>query len=72
VVTSLAVVVAAGVSVVAIPGASSAGGGSAPSSVTADDSGLEGALVVLATTPTQARALAQAQVSARLSAVVVG
>jgi Flp pilus assembly protein CpaB len=35
------------------------------------DSFDEGALVVLATTPVQARALAQAQVSARLSAVVV-
>ena len=65
-----ATVVAAGVAVVAIPLVSAATGG-----LTADpgaDVGSEGALVVLATTPLQARQLAQAQVSARLSAVVVG
>jgi Flp pilus assembly protein CpaB len=65
-----AAVVAAGVAVVAIPVASAATG-----SLNTDpgaDVGGEGALVVLATTPLQARQLAQAQVSARLSAVVVG
>jgi Flp pilus assembly protein CpaB len=65
-----AAVVAAGVAVVAIPVASAGTG-----SLSADpgpDAGGEGALVVLATTPLQARQLAQAQVSARLSAVVVG
>ncbi|MDQ1540364.1 MAG: pilus assembly protein CpaB, partial [Actinomycetota bacterium] len=64
-----AAVVAASVAVVAIPVASAVG------SLNADpgaDVGGEGALVVLATTPLQARQLAQAQVSARLSAVVVG
>jgi pilus assembly protein CpaB len=61
-----AVVVAADVMVVAIPSAASAG----PAAV--NDVGVEGALVVLATTAAQARALAQAEVSARLSAVVVG
>jgi pilus assembly protein CpaB len=62
-----ATVVAADVSVVAIPVAAvpSAGNGD-------DDVAVEGALVVLATTPRQAQLLAQAQVSARLSAVVVG
>ena len=63
-----ATVVAAGVLVVAIPVASAPpGGGSQVDSV-----GVEGALVVLATTPVQARQLAQAQVTSRLSAVVVG
>jgi pilus assembly protein CpaB len=61
-----AVVVAADVIVVAIPVAATA----APTQVA--DVGVEGALVVLATTATQARQLAQAQVSSRLSAVVVG
>lgn len=61
-----AVVVAADVMVVAIPIAASAG----PTAV--NDVGVEGALIVLATTAAQARDLAQAQVSARLSAVVVG
>jgi Flp pilus assembly protein CpaB len=65
-----AAVVAAGVAVVAIPvGAAAAGGLNANPGA---DVGGEGALVVLATTPLQARQLAQAQVSARLSAVVVG
>ncbi len=63
-----ATVVAAGVMVVAIPiAAAPPGGGSQIDSV-----GVEGALVVLATTPLQARQLAQAQVTSRLSAVVVG
>jgi pilus assembly protein CpaB len=61
-----AVVVAANVMVVAIPVQTSAG------PTAANDVGVEGALVVLATTAAQARVLAQAQVSARLSAVVVG
>ena len=66
--TATATVVAAGVLVVAIPVASAPpGGGSQVDSV-----GVEGALVVLATTPLQARQLAQAQVTSRLSAVVVG
>jgi Flp pilus assembly protein CpaB len=60
-----AAVVAAGVRVVAIP--TPTGG---PSNVSGAD--FSGALVILATTPEQARALAQAEVSARLSAVVVG
>jgi pilus assembly protein CpaB len=58
----MAALVAADVTVVAIPPPT----GSATSPI-----GAEGALVVLATTADQARALAQAQVSARLSAVVV-
>jgi hypothetical protein len=66
-----AVVVAAGVAVVAIPVASAAAGGLSAADPGAEVGG-EGALVVLATTPLQARQLAQAQVSARLSAMVVG
>ena len=61
-----AVVVAADVLVVAIPVRPTAG------PAAGNDVGVEGALVVLATSADQARALAQAQVSARLSAVVVG
>jgi hypothetical protein len=61
-----AVVVAADVLVVAIPVLPSAG------TAAVSDVGVEGSLVVLATTAAQARALAQAEVSARLSAVVVG
>lgn len=63
-----AVVVAADVLVIAIPVASAPSGGSQVNS----DVGVEGALVVLATSPLQARLLAQAQVTSRLSAVVVG
>lgn len=59
----LAAVVAADVAVLALPSSTAAPGGVDPA--------VEGALVVLATTPEQARALAQAAVSARLSAVVV-
>ncbi|HEY0870622.1 MAG TPA: SAF domain-containing protein [Acidothermaceae bacterium] len=69
VVGAAATVVAADVMVVAIPIAS------APPGATSDatgDVGAEGTLVVLATTVIQARQLAQAQVSSRLSAVVVG
>lgn len=61
-------VVAADVMVIAIPVASAPPGGSQ----IASDVGVEGALVVLATSPLQARQLAQAQVTSRLSAVVVG
>ena len=61
-----AIVVASDVLVVAIPVAQTSG------SASVTDVGVEGALVVLATTAAQARELAQAQVSARLSAVVVG
>jgi pilus assembly protein CpaB len=64
-----AAVVAANVMVVAIPIAAPPPG---TLSDTSGDVGVEGTLVVLATTPMQARQLAQAQVSARLSAVVVG
>jgi pilus assembly protein CpaB len=63
-----ATVVAANVMVLAIPTASAPPGGSQVNS----DAGVEGALVVLATSPLQARQLAQAEVSSRLSAVVVG
>jgi pilus assembly protein CpaB len=63
-----ATVVAADVMVVAIPIASAPPGGGSP----VDSVGIEGTLVVLATSPLQARQLAQAQVTARLSAVVVG
>jgi pilus assembly protein CpaB len=65
----LATVIAADVMVVAIPI------GSAPRSGASQvdsDVGIEGALVVLATTALQARQLAQAQVTSQLSAVVVG
>jgi Flp pilus assembly protein CpaB len=66
---SAATVVAADVLVVAIPiDSAPPGGGSQVDS----DVGVEGALVVLATSPLQARQLAQAQVTSRLSAVVVG
>jgi len=65
---STATVVAADVMVVAIPIASASPGGSQVDSGV----GIEGALVVLATSPLQARQLAQAQVTSRLSAVVVG
>ena len=61
-------VVAADVLVIVIPVASALPGGSQTNS----DVGVEGALVVLATSPMQARLLAQAQVTSRLSAVVVG
>jgi pilus assembly protein CpaB len=61
-------VVAADVMVIAIPIASAARGGAQVDSGV----GVEGALVVLATSPLQARLLAQAQVTSRLSAVVVG
>jgi hypothetical protein len=64
-----ATVVAADVMVVAIPDSSQAPG--AASNATGDV-GVEGTLVVLATSVIQARQLAQAQVSSRLSAVVVG
>jgi len=63
-----ATVVAADVMVIAIPIASAPPGGTQAIS----DVGVEGALVVLATSPLQARLLAQAQVTSRLSAVVVG
>jgi pilus assembly protein CpaB len=62
-------VVAADVMVVAIPIASAPPG---IGSQVESDVGVEGALVVLATSPLQARLLAQAQVTSRLSAVVVG
>jgi Flp pilus assembly protein CpaB len=64
-----AAVVAADVRVLAISNPTAA---AAATGADLGDTGLDGALVVLATTPTQARELAQAQVSARLSAVVVG
>jgi Flp pilus assembly protein CpaB len=66
--SSAATVVAADVMVVAIPIASAPPGGGAQ----VDSVGIEGALVVLATSPLQARQLAQAQVTSRLSGVVVG
>lgn len=65
---SSATVVAADVMVIAIPIASTPPGGSQVDS----DVGVAGALVVLATSPLQARQLAQAEVTSRLSAVVVG
>jgi hypothetical protein len=58
------VVVARGVTVVAVPT------GSTGSDV--DQLDQDGALVVLSTTPEQAQMLAQAQVSDRLSAVSLG
>lgn len=61
-------VVAADVMVIAIPIASASPGGSQVDAGV----GVDGALVVLATSPLQARLLAQAQVTSRLSAVVVG
>ena len=64
-----ATVVAADVQVIAIPIVSAPTGGS---QVESDVVGVTGALVVLATSPLQARLLAQAQVTSRLSAVVVG
>lgn len=63
---TLAVVVATDARVVAAPSSSADGQGALGSSA---DGG--GALVVLATTTEQARALAQAELTARLSAVVV-
>ncbi len=63
-----ATVVAADVMVIAVPIASAPPGGSQVDA----DVGVEGALVVLATSPLQARQLAQAEVTSRLSAVVVG
>jgi pilus assembly protein CpaB len=63
-----ATVVAADVMVVAIPVASAPPGASEATG----DVGVEGTLVVLATSAMQARQLAQAEVSSRLSAVVVG
>jgi pilus assembly protein CpaB len=65
-----ATVVATDVAVLALPIPAAAGGGSADP--TSADIGVEGALVVLATSLDQAKRLAQAQVSARLSAIVVG
>jgi len=62
-------VVAADVMVVAIP---IAAGQPAGGSQVDSDVDVEGALVVLATTALQARQLAQAEVTSRLSAVVVG
>ncbi len=64
----VASVVAADVMVIAVPVASAPSGGAQVDS----DVGVEGALVVLATSPLQARLLAQAEVTSRLSAVVVG
>jgi len=66
-----ATVVAANVQVVAVPRAASSSG-SGGSGDANESIGVDGALVVLATSAAQARALAQAEVSARLSAVVVG
>ena len=66
--SSAATVVAANVMVVAVPVASAPSSGSQVDS----DVDVEGALVVLATSPLQARLLAQAEVTSRLSAVVVG
>jgi pilus assembly protein CpaB len=63
-----ATVVASDVMVVAIPIASAPPGASEASG----DVDVEGTLVVLATSALQARQLAQAEVSSRLSAVVVG
>jgi pilus assembly protein CpaB len=63
-----ATVVAADVMVVAIPTASAPPGATDANG----DVGVEGTLVVLATSALQARQLAQAEVSSRLSAVVVG
>jgi pilus assembly protein CpaB len=63
-----AAVVAADVMVVAIPIASAPAGATGATG----DVGVEGTLVVLATSALQARQLAQAEVSSRLSAVVVG
>jgi pilus assembly protein CpaB len=68
-VAGAATIVAADVMVVAIPSVSETP--EAASSATGDV-GVEGTLVVLATSVIQARQLAQAQVSSRLSAVVVG
>jgi Flp pilus assembly protein CpaB len=64
-------VVAAGVAVVAIPVPAPTTGGEASGGLGAEVAS-EGTLVILATTPEEASQLAQAQVSARLSAVVVG
>ena len=64
-----AIVVAADVTVVAIPNVSRTPGSASDAT---GDVGVEGTLVVLATSVFQARQLAQAQVSSRLSAVVVG
>jgi Flp pilus assembly protein CpaB len=68
-----AAVVAANVDVLAVmrPAETSGTTGSTGGVVGADAAS-DGALVILATTPTQARQLAQAQVTARLSAIVVG
>jgi predicted dinucleotide-binding enzyme len=63
-----AAIVAADVMVVAIPIASAPPGATDATG----DVGVEGTLVVLATNALQARQLAQAEVSSRLSAVVVG
>jgi pilus assembly protein CpaB len=67
--SAIATVVAADVMVIAIPVASAPSGGGAQVD---SGVGVEGALIVLATSPLQARLLAQAQVTSRLSAVVVG
>ena len=64
-----ATVVAADVMVVAIPNVSETSG---TASIATGDVGVEGTLVVLATSLIQASQLAQAQVSSRLSAIVVG
>jgi pilus assembly protein CpaB len=63
-----AAVVAHEVTVVAVPSTTGSGG----SAGDVDPLDQDGALVVLATTPEQARMLAQAQVSDRLSAVSLG
>jgi Flp pilus assembly protein CpaB len=68
---AVATVVAANVQVVAVPRAASSSGSSGSGDAN-ESIGVDGALVVLATSAAQARALAQAEVSARLSAVVVG
>jgi pilus assembly protein CpaB len=61
-----AAVVAHDVTVIELPAVTAAG------ATDTDPLGQDGALVVLATTPEQARLLAQAQVSDRLSAVSIG
>ena len=68
-VADAATVVAADVAVVALPGEAPPGAANEPGNVIDPT---QGALVVLATTPEQARVIAQAQATARLSAVVVG
>jgi len=67
---TMAAVVASDVAVISAP-VVRAGGDSALDSAANDGATNDGALVVLATTLEQARALAQAELTARLSAVVV-